>query len=52
MLYKVTKITKTRTIFYVEADNFESAEEEVALGWHEPFEEEEVAEEFNAEEDE
>jgi hypothetical protein len=50
-LFKVTKRVTKETAYYTSAEDWYSAEEKVANGEVEPFEEEEVSVEFNAEEE-
>ena len=50
-LFKVTKRVTKETVYYTSAEDWYSAEEKVANGEVEPFEEEEVLVEFNAEEE-
>ena len=50
-LFKVTKLVTKKTVYYTSAEDYYCAEDKVANGEVEPFEEEEVAEEFNAEEE-
>lgn len=47
-LFKVTKRVTKETVYYTSAEDWYSAEEKVANGEVEPFEEEEVSVEFDA----
>jgi hypothetical protein len=51
-LFQVTKRVTKETVYYTSAEDWYSAEEKVANGEVEPFEEEEVSVEFDAVEDE
>ena len=47
-LFKVTKRVTKETVYYTSAEDYYCAEEKVANGEVEPFEEEEVSVEFDA----